>query len=73
MTDEAERAQLHNRKVQCPKCAAQLALRQSTKAYYDDRGFVRCKVCCEECLTFIVGIIDPFDGELHVAPDQERQ
>jgi DNA-directed RNA polymerase subunit M/transcription elongation factor TFIIS len=69
MADEAGKVTLQNRNVKCPKCGAQLAFRRSTRARYDELGFVRCKLCCDKCLTFMIGIIDPFDGTLHVGTE----
>jgi hypothetical protein len=66
---EAGKIDLHKRPVKCPKCGAQLEFRRSTKATFDSRGFVSCKLSCQHCRTFMTGIIDPFDGALLVSAE----
>jgi transcription elongation factor Elf1 len=69
MTDEAGKVELQNRSAECPKCGAQLAFRRSTKAHFDNLGFISCKLCCARCRTFLIGVIDPFDGSLLVSAE----
>jgi transposase-like protein len=69
MVAEAGKVDLQKRRVKCPKCGAQLEFRRSTKAIFDSRGFVSCKFTCQQCRTFMTGIIDPFDGALLVSAE----
>jgi hypothetical protein len=64
MAAKAGKVDLQKRRVKCPKCGAQLEFHRSTKATFDNLGFVSCKLTCQHCRTFMKGIIDPFDGAL---------
>jgi hypothetical protein len=69
MAAETGKVDLHKRPVKGPKCGAQLEVPRSTKATFDSRGFVSCKLSCQHCRTFMTGIIDPFDGALLVSAE----
>ena len=53
--------------VKCPKCKTCSKFIGPTVPHIDSCGFESHSCRCERCASFLVGIIDPLDGELHVS------
>jgi hypothetical protein len=51
----------------CPKCKHRSKFIKSTPPHIDSCGFESHSCRCERCASFLVGIIDPLDGELDVS------
>jgi DNA-directed RNA polymerase subunit RPC12/RpoP len=67
MPKKAKEHDTRTRLVECPKCKAKFLFRRKAAARFDDHGFESYSLRCEYCQTFLVGIIDPFDGTLLVS------
>jgi hypothetical protein len=67
MPAEAKKIDSRSRVVDCPKCATQFLFRRPTALRFDTRGFESYRLSCENCHTFLTGIIDPLDGTLLVS------
>jgi hypothetical protein len=50
--------------VECPQCAAFLSYHSALTSRLDASGFECCELECRGCGASIVGMIDPYDGQL---------
>jgi DNA-directed RNA polymerase subunit RPC12/RpoP len=48
----------------CPKCGARVVFRRVSSPSLDSSGLVGYVIQCNECSTWLTGMIDPDDGVL---------
>jgi hypothetical protein len=53
--------------VTCPKCKHCSKFIRATRPHIDSCGFESHSCRCERCASFLVGIVDPLDGEFLVS------
>ncbi len=65
----AKKLELRARLVKCPRCKESFMFRRPKSLRFDHHGFESYSLCCEYCRTFLIGIVDPFDGTLLVSTE----
>jgi hypothetical protein len=61
---ELNKRALRLREVGCPNCKARITFRKARSPHTDEQGFEGYGFNCNVCRSCLVGVIDPFDGEL---------
>jgi uncharacterized Zn finger protein len=57
--------------IECPQCKAHSVFHRAAFPHFDSSGFESYSIKCQNCGTFLVGIIDPFDDKLLLSVDGE--
>jgi hypothetical protein len=51
----------------CPKCKTCLSFFRTTNPQIDSCGFESYSIRCNECASYLAGVVDPIDDELVVS------
>jgi hypothetical protein len=61
---EPDKRALRFRGVKCPNCNGRILFRSARFPHIDEQGFESYAFNCDFCRSGLVGVIDPYDGEL---------